>query len=74
MPPSTSTRKGHLPLEETLSDWHPPAWVGDPRIPVVYGGEYVKIGRVSLLEAERLVEYAAQIVKFCEGLLSTLDP
>lgn len=25
-------------------------------------------------EAERLVEYAAQIVGFCEGLLSTLEP
>jgi HEPN domain-containing protein len=25
-------------------------------------------------EAERLVEYAAQIVEFCEGLLSTLEP
>ena len=25
-------------------------------------------------EAERLVEYAAQIVRFCEGLLSTLEP
>ena len=25
-------------------------------------------------EAERLVEYAAKIVRFCEGLLSTLEP
>ena len=29
---------GHfaLSLEETLSDWHTPAWVGDPRIPRIY--------------------------------------
>jgi HEPN domain-containing protein len=26
------------------------------------------------VEAERLVEYAARVVKFCAGLLSTLDP
>ncbi len=43
-------------------------------MPAVMCRGHFMIGRVSLLEAERLVEYAAQIVKFCEGLLSTLDP
>jgi HEPN domain-containing protein len=41
---------------------------------VIEGCNDVLRRRYIRAEAERLVEYAAKIIRFCEGLLPTLEP